>query len=275
MDTLSVVILTKNEEGRIRGCLENVKWADEIIIVDDCSADRTVEICREYTDKIFRRKMDGFSQQRDFGAGKASGTWILRLDADEVVTPALLEEILGVLKSGTDCDAFTVYRANFYLGKRIRYCGWCLRIIMLLRKGKCNYDGRMVHEEVVVHGKIGHLNNEIWHYSYEKLSDHFAKMDMYTSYDTEELWRKGVRLHVFNYPFYFFIKPILIFFRKYIAMQGFREGVRGVFISAVTAFIVFMNYAKLWEKQKNDNGDHPFPAIRPWQKRRARRTGKG
>ena len=254
MDTLSAVILTRNEEDRIRNCLESVKWADEIIIVDDYSSDRTVEICAEYTDKIFRRKMDGFSRQREFGTGKATGTWILRLDADEVATPALREEIMGVVRKGTDCDAFTVYRANFYLGKRIRHCGWGLKTTVLFRRGKCSYDGRMVHEEVVVHGKTGHLDNEILHYSYERLSDHFFKMDLYTSYGAEELWRKGVRLNAFNYPFYFFIKPILVFLRKYIVMQGFREGVRGVFISAITAFIVFMNYAKLWEKQKNYKG---------------------
>ena len=250
MDTLSVVILTKNEEDRIRNCLESVKWADEIIIVDDCSADRTVEICREYTDKIFRKKLSNFSLQREFGAGKATGTWILRLDADEVVTPALREDIAGVLKNGTDCDAFMIYRANFYLNKKIRYCGWFLRAALLLRRGKCSYDGRIVHEDVVVHGKTGNLDNMILHYSYRKLSDHFSKMDLYTSYGAEELWIKGVRMHIFNYPFYFFIKPVLVFFRKYIMMQGFREGMRGVFISVITAFIVFMNYAKLWEKQK-------------------------
>jgi len=251
MDTLSVVILTKNEESRIRSCLESVKWADEIIIVDDFSADQTVAICQEYTDKIFQNKLDGFSQQRDFGSARASAKWILRLDADEIVTPQLKEEILNVLRNGTDCSAFEIPRGNFYLGKKIQYCGWGFSIIMLFRRNKCSYDGKMVHEAVVVCGKIGYFRNGTLHYSYEKLADHFTKINLYTTYDAEELWRKGVRLYIFNYPFYFFIKPILIFFKKYILMQGFREGVRGFFISALTAFVVFMNYAKLWEKQKN------------------------
>ncbi|MCM8796417.1 MAG: glycosyltransferase family 2 protein [Candidatus Omnitrophica bacterium] len=251
MDKLSVVILTKNEEAQIRKCLESIKWADEIIIVDDFSTDRTLQICREYTDKIFQKKLEGFSAQREFGAFQAGGPWVLHLDADEVVTPALQEEIKEILEKGTDCDGFLIYRPTVYLGRLMRYCGWRARPLLLFRKNKGRYDGRLVHERISVDGKIGCLRNEIIHKGYKNLSEHFAKMDLYTTYDAEELWRKGKRLNIFNYPVYFILKPSFIFFRRYIIQRGFKEGLRGLFISVITAFIVFMNYAKLWEKQKN------------------------
>lgn len=251
MDKLSVVILTKNEEAGIRECLESVKWAHEIVIVDDYSTDRTVEICREYTDKIFQKKLNGFSEQREFGISKTSGDWIFHFDADEVVTPELQEEIQAVLKKGTDCNGFMTHRPINYLGREMRYCGWGLKSLVLFRKDKGRYDGKLVHESIIVNGKIGHLKNKILHKAYKNISEHFNRMDLYTSCDAEEMWRKGARLNGINYPIYLFLKPIFIFFRKYIMQGGFREGLRGYFISVITAFIVFMNYAKLWEIQKN------------------------
>lgn len=250
MERLSVVILVKNEEKQIRDCLESAKWADEIIIVDDYSLDKTVEICREYTDKIFQRKMtDGFSRQREYGINQAGGNWILSLDADQTVTEGLREEIREVLNNGTSCSGFRIYRPTSYLGKWMRYCGWRTPVLVLFRKDKIGYDGKLVHEDVVSSGDIGLLKNEILHHTYDSLSEHFDRMDLYTSYDARELWRRGVRLNPGNYVIYFFLKPVFIFLRKYIVYQGFREGVRGLFISVVTAFVVFMNYAKLWEIQ--------------------------
>ena len=251
MDKLSVVILTKNEEAVIRDCLESVKWAHEIVIVDDYSTDRTVEICREYTDKIFQKKLNGFSEQRGFGINKTSGDWIFHFDADEMAMPPLQEEIKAVLKNGTEYDGFLIPRPTNYLGSEIRYCGWNSKTMVLFRKEKGRYDGKLVHESVIVDGRIGHLKNNIMHRAYKNLSEHFSRMELYTSLDAEDMWRKGVRLNPLNYPVYFFMKPVFVFFRKYIFMGGIMDGVRGFFISVITAFIVFMNYAKLWEMQKN------------------------
>jgi glycosyltransferase involved in cell wall biosynthesis len=252
MEGVSVVVLTKNEEKDIKECLESVKWASEIVIVDDCSTDATVQVCRHYTDKIFQRKMLHFSDQREFGLRQASFPWVLTLDADQVVTPGLREEIQGVLQQGTEYDGFMIYKITSYLGRWMRHCGWRVKVLVLSRKDKTSYDGKAVHENAIVQGKIGELENEILHKNYESLSEHFTRMDLYTSYDAEDLWKKGVRLNYFNYPVYFFFKPLYIFFRKYIMQRGFQEGVRGFFISVVTAFVVFMNYAKLWDKQRNE-----------------------
>ncbi|MCX7661417.1 MAG: glycosyltransferase family 2 protein, partial [Candidatus Omnitrophica bacterium] len=105
-DTISVVIITKNEERNIRECLESVKWADEIIVVDDCSTDNTVRICQNYTDKIYLRKLQGFGEQKQFGLEQASSDWVLFLDADERVTPQLKEEIQDVLQISPNYDGF-------------------------------------------------------------------------------------------------------------------------------------------------------------------------
>ncbi len=252
METVSVVILTKNEEKDIRNCLESVKWADEIVVIDDCSSDATVEICRQYTDKIFQKKMVNFSEQREFGLKHASCPWVFSLDADQTVPSGLRLEIQAVLKQCAGFDGFRIYKTTSYLGKWIRHCGWRAKVLILFRRDKVRYDGKSVHEDVIVQGKVGDLKNEVLHKNYETLSEHFKRMDLYTSYDAEDLWKKGVRLNYFNYPVYFIIKPVYIFFRKYILYGGFLEGVRGFFISVVTAFVVFMNYAKLWDKQRNE-----------------------
>lgn len=250
MEKLSVTILTKNEDRQIRNCLESVRWADEIVIIDDESSDRTLEICRAYTDRIFIRKMsDGFSKQRAYSFQQAGGDWILIMDADQTVSEGLKEEILGILKNGSDCDGFRIPRPTSYLGKWIRYCGWRPEVLLLFRKNKAIMNGKMVHEDVVVKGKIGRLRNEILHHNYASLSEHFRRMELYTLYDAEELWKRKARLYPWNYCVYFILKPAFVFFRKYVVMQGFREGARGLFISMVTAFVVFMNYARLWEIQ--------------------------
>lgn len=253
MEKLSIVILTMNEENNIRECLETAKWADEIIVVDDFSADKTIEICKEYTDKIFQRKLNSFSEERRFGDEKASGDWILQLDADQRVTPGLRKRIEEILERGTDCDGFMIYKKNSYLGKWMRYAGWRPEVLIMYRRGMQRYNETRAHEKIILEGKVGHLNAEILHKSYESLSEHCPRIDRYTTWDAQDLWDKGFRLNPFTYPVYFLIKPIYIFFRKYIWQQGFREGVRGYLLSVITAFIVFMNYAKLWEKQKNEH----------------------
>lgn len=253
MGRLSVVIITKNEEANIRDCLEAIKWSDEIIIVDDYSTDRTLQICKEYTDKIFQRQFDGFGAQKGYGLKQASGQWILSLDADEVVSPELREEIRGILEEQTDYDGFRIGVKTIYLGRWIKHCGWSSKLLRLFKKDKSRYDERLVYESVIAQGKIGEFKNCILHNNpFKSLSQHIMKLDLYTTLDAEEIRKKKVRLRPLNYSWYLFLKPILIFFRKYIIMKGFKEGVRGFLISVINAFVVFINYAKLWEKQKND-----------------------
>lgn len=251
MSALSVVLCVKNGAGTVRRCLQGVAWADEIIVIDDCSTDDTVRICREFTDRVeVRRMADGFSEQRGYALSLARGPWVLSVDADDEVSRELGEEIRAVVReNGRGYSAFRIMRTTSYLGRWIRYCGWRSPLVSLFRKDCAGYDGKKVHETIIIQGKTGMLKQEMKHHAYESLSEHFKRMDAYTTYDALTFQERGVVLRPLNYPYYFCVKPALAFFRKYVIMQGYREGVRGLFISVVTSFVVFMNYAKLWELQ--------------------------
>ncbi|MEW6075713.1 MAG: glycosyltransferase family 2 protein [Candidatus Omnitrophota bacterium] len=251
-NAVSAVILTKNEEKSVRRALESVRWADEIIIVDDESTDATLEICREYTDKIFVKKLADFSEQREYAISKASSEWVLFLDADDEISPPLQEEIRRVLAEEKEYNGFMLPRISSYLGKWITYCGWRSPLLLLFRKNKARIDGRLIHEKILIDGKVGLLKNMVYHYSYDDLSEHIVKLDFYTRLEAEELWKRGIRLKGFDFVLYFFAKPVFIFLRKYFGYQGYREGVRGFLISVTNALVVLLSYAKLWEKQKNE-----------------------
>jgi glycosyltransferase involved in cell wall biosynthesis len=246
---LSVVLITRNEAARIRRCLESVRWADELIVVDQHSTDGTGEICREYGAKVFVREMRaGFGEQKQFAISQASCPWILSLDADEVVTPELRSEIEATLRQPGPYIGFTLPRLTCYLGRFIRYCGWYPRpVLRLFRRGRGRFTESVVHEEVRVDGPVGQLRADLLHYSYESLSDHLRKLDLYTTYDSQMLARRGIHVTPWNATWLFIGKPLLVFLRKYLWQQGFREGRHGLVLSAMAAFVTFVNYAKLWE----------------------------
>jgi glycosyltransferase involved in cell wall biosynthesis len=153
--TLSVAIIAGNEEKKIGDCLESVKWADEIIVVDSGSTDRTVEIAKRYTDKVFIRKWEGYAPQKQFAIDQATCDWILSLDADERVSPELKDEILKILESETEFDGFYIPRRNFFLGKWIKSCGWYPNYqLRLFKKGKAKVTQRKVHENLSLMVKL-------------------------------------------------------------------------------------------------------------------------
>jgi len=239
-----VVIITKNEEARIRDCLESVRWADEIIIVDACSEDRTIEICREYTDKVYRKAWQGYAAQKNWGIAQASGDWVLCLDADERVSPELRGEIINLLHGSPNVDGFYLPRKN-YLGDRwMRYAGlypdYKLR---LFRKGKGHFEG-VVHERVKVRGEVGYLKGAILHHTYKDLSDYWDKINQYTSIEAEELFQQGAR-----FRWYMLLRPLALFFWLYIFRQGWRNGFLGLVNSLFLSWYQFLKYAKLWEKR--------------------------
>lgn len=246
---LSVVLITRNEAPRIRRCLESVRWADELIVVDQWSTDGTADICREYGATIIQRDMRaGFGEQKQFAIGQASCPWILSLDADEVVTPELRSEIEAALRQPGPYVGFTLPRLTRYLGRFIRHCGWYpMPVLRLFRRGRGRFTDSAVHEEVRVDGPVGQLRADLLHYSYDSLGDHLRKLDLYTSYDAQMLARRGIRLTPWKAPWFFIGKPLLVFFRKYLLQQGFREGRQGLILSGMAAFVTLVNYAKLWE----------------------------
>jgi glycosyltransferase involved in cell wall biosynthesis len=244
---LSVVIITRNEAHRIGRCLDSVRWADEIIVVDQHSTDGTTDLCRQVGAKVFSREMTaGFGEQKNFAIAQASQPWILSLDADEVVTRELCGAILHAIAEPSDLAGYRVRRLTNYLNRFIRHCGWYPNpVLRLFRKGAARFTDAFVHEELVVDGPVGELSGDLLHYSYDSLEEHIRKLNLYTTYDAQMLARRGVRVTPWRVPWYFIAKPLAVFLRKYLLQMGFREGWRGLVLCGMAAFVVFVNYAKL------------------------------
>jgi glycosyltransferase involved in cell wall biosynthesis len=246
---VSVVLIARNEARRIRRCLESVRWAKELIVVDQHSTDDTAAICREYGARVFSRDMRaGFGEQKNFAIAQASRPWILSLDADEEVTPALRDAIRQAVVDPRGCVGFRVPRLTAYLGRFIRHCGWYPSpVLRLFRRGRGRFTDALVHEEVIVDGPVADLAADLLHHSYASFSEHVGKMDLYTTYDAQMLSRRGVRVTSLNAPWFLLAKPMAVFLRKYVWQRGILDGRHGLVLSVMASVVTFVNYAKLWE----------------------------
>jgi glycosyltransferase involved in cell wall biosynthesis len=242
---LSVVLITRNEAARIRRCLDSVRWADEIVVVDQHSADATAAICREYGARVIARDMTaGFGEQKNFALAQATQPWVLSLDADEEVTPALRREIEAALAEPGAFVGFRMPRLTSYLGRFIRHCGWYPRpVLRLFARGRARFTDALVHEEVVVDGPVGDLTADLLHRSYDSLAEHVRKLLLYTAYDARMLERRGARAGLWGLA----VKPPATFVRKYVVQAGFREGWHGFVLSAMAALVVLVNHVRLAE----------------------------
>jgi glycosyltransferase involved in cell wall biosynthesis len=243
---LSVVVITLNEEDRIRDCLASVAWADEIVVVDAGSGDKTVTVAREFTDAVVIRSWEGFAAQKNFGIERATGDWILSLDADEQVEPALRAEIAAVLASPGVHAGFRIARRNIMWGRWIRHGGlypdWQLR---LFRRGHGRFVERAVHESVTVEGPVGRLTRALLHHSYRDVSDFLRRADRYATLAAED-WARGGR------PFprrRLLTAPLGRFLGMYVLRGGFLDGWRGFLLAVLYAYYVFVRSAKILEKE--------------------------
>ena len=238
---ISVTIITGNEEENIRECLESVKWADEIILVDSESTDKTVEIAKSFTEKVFIRKWEGYASQKNFAMEQAANEWVLSIDADERVTKELSEEILTL--NFADYDGFKIKRENFFIGKQITGCGWGNDYqVRLFNKNKTKLTDRLVHEGFVVNGKLGTLKNSMIHYSYRNLKDGFSKINEYSSLEANE---KAKRKRITGLRLVFF--PVWAFIQHFFIRKGFRDGKHGLIVSLMHAMTKLQVYMKIWE----------------------------
>jgi glycosyltransferase involved in cell wall biosynthesis len=258
MEKLSIIIITRNEQENIKDCLESVKWADEIILVDSASTDKTIEIAKEYTDKIFITNPKGFCEpDREFAVTKTSNDWIFYIDADERVSLPLKKEIQNLLSSSENkLDAYFVSRKVFFLGKFIKGCGWYPgRTIRLFKKGKV-YFAPVIFTDGKPLGSYGYLKEHILHYSYKNLGEYFTKLNRYSSLLADKEFNSGLRINKINFVFLFVIKPIFWFIKKYFFLKGFIDGMSGFYISYFTAAGMIITYAKVWEKQRASKLTH-------------------
>lgn len=247
---ISAVICTKNEELMIRNCLESVKWATEIIVIDDYSEDKTVEIVKKYGAKVFLNKWRGFSEQKNFGFKKTTGDWVLFLDADERITPELRKELeREIKKTDNPFSAFNLPRLNNILGKDMYFGDWYPDYQKrLVKKDKFKkWEGKL-HEQMLVYGQTGKFYSNLYHLTHRSLAWMVEKSLVYTKIEAEERFKK-------NHPkivWWRFFRPMLSEFSyRLIKTSGWRDGMRGWIEAIFQSFNKFLIYARLWEMQNS------------------------
>lgn len=252
---LSVVIITYNEEDNIEQCLKSVlRIADEIIVVDSMSTDRTVEIAKQYNARTYLHPFEGYVKQKIIATGYASHNWIFTLDADEVVTAELEESILKT-KTGERLDAYKIGRITNYCGKWIKHSGWYPdHIVRLFDRTKGQWHGGSIHEhwELNTTGNIGLLNGHLLHYSYPTLSHHIRKIDKFTELSARDAVAHGKDCSLFK----ILIVPKWNFIVTYFFRLGFLDGYYGYLIAKLDSYVSFIKYNKIrqYARQKRNNG---------------------
>jgi len=242
MTGLSVTVITKNEVNFIRACLDSVRWADEIIIVDSGSTDGTVEICREYTDKIMLTDWPGFGPQKNRALAMATSEWVLSLDADEQVSPELKQEILSAMSFPEDHAAFDLPRRSSYCGRRMRHGGWWPDYVTrLFRRGSARFSDDLVHERLVVDGRIGRLREPLIHAAFENLENVLETMDRYSTIGARMMHDRGKKATMATAVLHGFWS----FFHTYVVRAGFLDGRAGFMLAVSNAEGTYYKYLKL------------------------------
>ncbi len=248
----SVIVIVRDEERNISACLESALWADEIIVVDSGSRDRTIDLAGQYTPNVYSSQWLGYAGTKTFAVSKTSHEWVLWLDADERVTPELASEITGILsRQQVTENAFEMGRKAFFLGKWIRHCGWYPGyVVRLFRKGSACFNDTRVHERLEVRGTIGRCSGDLLHYTDETLAHYLVKFNRYTTLAAEDLAEKGKTASAYDLV----VRPPWMFFRMVVLRGGILDGVHGLILSLLSSAYVFWKYAKLWEKTRTDSG---------------------
>jgi glycosyltransferase involved in cell wall biosynthesis len=239
---LSVVIIARNEEVNLPRCLDSVKWADEIIVVDSGSVDRTVQIAQESGARIVNTEWTGFGPVKQAGVNAAEGEWVLSIDADEVVPEALADEINAMLKKDNETVGYYLPRLTQFLGRWMRHGGWYPDYVLrLFRRDRGGFDGAVVHETVQVSGPTARLRHALKHYSYPDLDSYFDKLNRYTTLAAQDLHRRGRTAGLIK----IMINPIAKFLKQYCVRGGWLDGREGLILALLSAGYVMTKYAKL------------------------------
>ena len=243
---VSVVILTKNEAGRIRDCIESVRWAAEILVVDDGSTDDTVAIAERLGARVVRRAMDLEGRHRNWAHAQAAHEWILSLDADERVTPELAEEIAALFRGQPSFDIYAIPRRN-YLGTRwIRYGGWYPSAqIKLFKRSVFRWEETTVHPRALSDRPSSQLRGDLIHYTYRDIRDFVDKMNRQTTLEAQK-WVADKRRITMGKALW---RTVDRFFRAYVGKKGYREGFIGFLLAAFGGWYQLLSYTKYLELQ--------------------------
>lgn len=248
---ISVIVITKNEELDLPGCLDSVKHiANEIVLIDSGSTDRTLDIAKKYTSEVFHHEWKGYGPQKQFALEKAKGPWILNLDADERVSTELAKEISEILSGEVSENGFDVPFRHYFLGKRLRFGGVHGEThLRLFRKNGASYGNNPIHEGIAVPSPIGQTRGWIDHTSYRDLEEYKQKREEYTTLIAQKKYANGERFHIwhhFRLPFEFLM--------RYIFKLGFLDGVAGLTYARLSSVYVWMKFLKLREIEKSQKG---------------------
>ena len=255
MATLSVTLIVKNEEKNLAECLETVKWADEIVVLDAGSEDKTIEIAKMYTDKVYiNADWQGYGIQRQRLQGFASCDWILMLDADERLTAELISEIKNVLKRDDSNTVYALPRLSWCFGEFIRHSGWYPDYVTrLYAKDKAQYSGQLVHEKLEYDSNLNlvKLKGDLLHYTYRDLEHYLVKSAGYASAWAEQRKRKGKTSSLSQG----FLHGIACFLKMYVFRLGFLDGKQGLLLAMLSGHSTFVKYADLWVRQQKKKPD--------------------
>ncbi|MGA9667385.1 MAG: glycosyltransferase family 2 protein [Gallionella sp.] len=241
MTRLSVIIIAKNEAANIRACIESVRWADEIIVVDSGSSDATVKIAHELGAQVHVHDWPGFGMQKNRALSYATREWALSIDADERVTPELKDQLIKAIEGGSE-DGFYVPRLSQFCGKFIRHSGWYPDYVLrLFRKDKARFSDDLVHESVILRGRAGKLSSPLLHYSYRTGADVERKVELYSSTAAQQMFDRGKAASSADAP----VRSAWAFFRTYCLRLGFLDGMAGLNVALMNARTTYLKYKKL------------------------------
>ena len=283
---VSVVVIAQDEEANIGPCLASAAWADEVVVVDGGSRDRTAEVARSLGARVYANPWPGFSAQWDLAISLAQHDWVFLLAADERVAVELASQVPAVIATDDPCDGYYVRRQTYFLDHPMRGCGWAdQQELRLFRRGRGRMDGRLVHERLVVDGPVGQLEGRLLHFSHPTLHEYIENMNRCTSLEAQEAmtlavrrswlppfdalgrsarrWLRGDRSYRSAHavlkdelknrhqwlplqPF----APLLRFVQMYVLQRGFLDGRYGLYLSLLSAVYVFVKQVKLWELRR-------------------------
>ncbi|MDA3793504.1 MAG: glycosyltransferase family 2 protein [Elusimicrobia bacterium] len=240
MNNITAIVVTYNEEKNIKECLGGLKFADEIIVVDSHSEDRTRQIATAAGAKVIKSNVNYPEYNKNIGIDKAENKWVFIIDADERVSPPLASEIKEKVKSDKYAG-YRLYRKNFFLSKEIKHCGWEKdSVVRLFKKEKGRYPDKRVHGVLVLEGREGRLKEKLGHYSYRNVSDYFEKVNRYTLWNARD--SKGKKVTGGK----LFFNPLFRFIKMYFLRLGFLDGIHGFVLSVTASFSVFIKYLRIY-----------------------------
>lgn len=249
MNKLSAVVTVFNEEENIERCLKSLGFADEIVVVDNSSEDASLSLAKKYTDKVYSQKNDPklIDIQKNFGFKKASGDFILSIDADEEVSQELSEEIKKVLKkTPSNVNGYFIPRKNFIFGKWMENTGWYPDFqLRLFRRGKALYTQKHVHESITLEGESLRLKEHLIHHNYDTISQFVRKTIGYAENEAEKLLEDGYKFSYFDCLRF----PSKEFLSRFFARKGYKDGIHGLVLSLLMAFYHLLVFAYIWEKK--------------------------